>query len=68
MEDKDIRSCVSCAYIMKKCSGDCGRCIKGIENDEGDYDCKCIECYDDKADVYRYYEPSDELLVLLGRK
>jgi hypothetical protein len=68
MEDKDIRSCISCAYTMKKCNGDCGKCDRGIERGDGDYDCKCIECYDERADVYRYYKPSDELLMLLGRE
>lgn len=68
MEDKDIRGCATCNYTMKKCSGNCGGCDRGIEKDNGDYDCKCIECYDARTQVYRYYEPSDYLLGLLGRK
>ena len=67
MEDKDIRGCITCVRMMKKCSGECGKCDRAIDTGEEELGCRCIECYDEETDTFKYYEPSEELLTLIGR-
>ncbi|MBQ3021927.1 MAG: hypothetical protein IJD91_01190 [Clostridia bacterium] len=64
---EEVKGCITCAYIMKKCSGDCDRCGRVLDRGLEESGCKCIECYDEKTGEFRYYEPSEELLSLIGR-
>lgn len=65
MENEELRSCMTCRFLMQQCSGNCEGCNRNIVRGINESGCRCIECRSEMTGVYRYYEPDAQLLGLL---
>lgn len=65
MKAEELKSCMTCRFLMQKCRGNCEECNRKIVRGINDTGCKCLECYDENTDIYKYYEADAELLSLI---